>query len=103
MERKIQPCLWVVGDIREVVDYYTGIFADVRVTGMQKLPDGSASIAEIDICDQPFQLLQGGPAGWSFNESVTFAVSCEAPGRSRQLVRPHRQRRRREHVRLAKR
>ena len=76
MPRKIKPCLWVVGDAQEVVDYYSGIFEDVRVTGTQNLPDGSASIAEIEIHDQPFQLLQGGPAGWSFNESVSFAVSC---------------------------
>ncbi len=76
MPRKIKPCLWVVGDAQEVVDYYSGIFEDVRVTGTQNLPDGSASIAEIEIHDQPFQLLQGGPAGWGFNESVSFAVSC---------------------------
>jgi predicted 3-demethylubiquinone-9 3-methyltransferase (glyoxalase superfamily) len=77
MQRKIQPCLWVVGDVQEVINYYSGIFGDVRVTGRQNLPDGSASIAEIEIHDQPFQLLQAGPADWNFNESVSFAVSCE--------------------------
>jgi predicted 3-demethylubiquinone-9 3-methyltransferase (glyoxalase superfamily) len=77
MPRKIQPCLWVVGDVQEVIDYYSGVFGDVRVTSRQNLPDGSASIAEIDIHDQPLQLLQGGSAGWTFNESISFAVSCE--------------------------
>jgi predicted 3-demethylubiquinone-9 3-methyltransferase (glyoxalase superfamily) len=77
MERKIKPCLWIVGDAQEVADYYSGIFKDVRVTGGQTLPDGSAIVREIEIHGQPFQLLQGGPADWSFNESVSFAVSCE--------------------------
>ena len=77
MHRKIKPCLWIVGNVQEVVDYYSGIFDDVRVTGGQNLPDGSASISEIEIHDQPFQLLQAGPAGWNFNESISFAVSCE--------------------------
>ncbi len=77
MQRKIQPCLWVVGNLQEVIDYYSGIFEDVRVDGVQKMPDGTPITAEIQIHDQPVQLLQGGPAGWSFNESVSFAVSCK--------------------------
>lgn len=77
MQRKITPCLWVAGDVQEVIDYYSGIFDNVRVTGTQKMPDGSTVIAEIEIHDRPFQLLQGGASEWSFNESVSFAVACE--------------------------
>jgi len=77
MPRKITPCLWVVGNVQEVIDYYSGIFEDVRVNNAQKMPDGSVIIAEIEIHDQPFQLLQAAPAEWSFNESVSFAVSCK--------------------------
>lgn len=85
MQRKIQPCLWVVGNLQELIDYYSGIFEDVRVDGIQKMPDGTPITAEIQIHDQPLQLLQGGPAGWNFNESVSFTVSCEDQGEADRL------------------
>lgn len=74
---RIMPCLWVVGDIDEVIAYYSAIFANTSVGSLNRMPDGSVITAEIDIEGQRFQLLKGGPAEWHFNESVSFYVGCE--------------------------
>ena len=73
----ITPCLWVTSSIDEVIGYYSGVFPDLQTTSISRMPDGNVITAEIVIANQKFQLLAGGPAGWSFNESVSFYLGCE--------------------------
>ena len=73
----ITPCLWVVSGIDEVIAYYSGVFPDLQTTSISRMPDGNVITAEIVIANQKFMLLAGGPAEWSFNESVSFYLGCE--------------------------
>lgn len=73
----ITPCLWVVTSIDEVIAYYSGVFPDLQTVSISRMPDGNVITAEIVIANQKFQLLAGGPASWSFNESVSFYLGCE--------------------------
>lgn len=73
----ITPCLWVTGSIDEVIAYYSGVFSTVTVESLSRMPDGNVITATIEIENQRFMLLQGGPADWSFNESVSFYLGCE--------------------------
>ncbi|MEO8541576.1 MAG: VOC family protein [bacterium] len=74
---KITPCLWVVGEIDDVIAYYTGVFPGLQTEALNRMPDGGVITAEITMEGQRFQLLKGGPAEWSFNESVSFYLGCE--------------------------
>lgn len=73
----ITPCLWVTGSLDEVIAYYAGIFANTRVEPLNRMPDGDAITAHIEIEGQRFMLLKGGPQPFTFTESVSFYVQCE--------------------------
>ncbi len=73
----ISPCLWVTGSIDDVIAYYSGVFPELETTSLSRMPDGNVITAEIVIANQKFMLLAGGPAAWSFNESVSFYLGCE--------------------------
>jgi predicted 3-demethylubiquinone-9 3-methyltransferase (glyoxalase superfamily) len=73
----ITPCLWITGDVDEVIAYYSGVFPDLHTDSLSRMPDGKVVTAEITMAGQRFQLLAGGPAAWNFNESVSFCLSCQ--------------------------
>ncbi len=73
----ITPCLWVVGDVDEVISYYSGVFSNVAVEAEGRMPDGSLMTATVTIEGQRFMLLKGGPQPFTFSEAVSFYVSCE--------------------------
>lgn len=82
----IQPCLWFNDQAREAMEYYVGVFPDSRINSIKAYPDesldehfagmagkvinGSFTLNGVD-----FVCLDGGPL-FTFNESVSFVVSC---------------------------
>lgn len=74
--QKIMPFLWLDANLQEVIEYYTSIFKNSKVTSTHKMPDGSFMTAFIEIEGQPFMLLNGG-THFKFNESISFFVRCE--------------------------
>ncbi|MEL1243791.1 VOC family protein [Flavobacterium sp. DGU11] len=74
--QKIMPFLWLDANLQEVIEYYTSIFKNSKVTSIHKMPDGSFMTASIEIEGQPFMLLNGG-THFKFNESISFFVRCE--------------------------
>lgn len=73
----ITPCLWVTGNIDDVIAYYSGAFPDLQTTSLSRMPDGNVITAQIVMAGQTFMLLAGGPADWTFNESISFYLGCE--------------------------
>ena len=72
----ITPCLWVTGDVDEVIAYYTGAFPDLRTESLSRMPDGTVVTVEVTMAGQRFMLLAGGPADWNFTESVSLYLGC---------------------------
>lgn len=84
--QKITPHLWFDDRAEEAVSFYTSVFDDseiVRVARygeagfeIHRMPAGTVMTIDFRISGQRFIALNGGPA-FSFNESVSFLVSCE--------------------------
>ena len=88
--QKITANLWCKGNAREMAEYYTAVFPDGKIIGGSKYPDGSNGKLEyfqkdfagkdltidIELATQRFTLINSGPE-FTFNEAVSFAVSCK--------------------------
>jgi predicted 3-demethylubiquinone-9 3-methyltransferase (glyoxalase superfamily) len=81
--RPIVPCLWFDDEAERVADFYTRTFPDGRITAVSHYPEstdnpghkprGSVLTVEIEIMEQRFTLLNGGP-DFARNPSVSFFV-----------------------------
>lgn len=84
--QRITPCLWFDDQAEEAARYYTAIFKNSRIVGMTRYgeagyeihgrPAGSVLTVEFELDGQTFTALNGGPV-FTFNEAVSFQVSCE--------------------------
>jgi predicted 3-demethylubiquinone-9 3-methyltransferase (glyoxalase superfamily) len=74
--KSIHPCLWFTGQLDDAIAFYQSVFPDTRVDYVNPGPDGKAFTAEWVIQGQRFMGLNGGGA-FSFNEAISFVVSCE--------------------------
>ena len=80
---KITPCLWFDDEAEEAATYYTGIFENSRITEIARYgsagprPEGTVMTVNFELEGHPFVALNGGPA-FTFNEAVSFQVSCES-------------------------
>jgi len=84
--RRIRPCLWFADQAEEAARYYVGIFKNSRITNIthygtagfetHRRPAGSVMTVAFELDGQAFTALNGGPA-FTFNEAVSFEVSCE--------------------------
>jgi predicted 3-demethylubiquinone-9 3-methyltransferase (glyoxalase superfamily) len=73
---KITPFLWYDNQAEEAATFYTTVFDNSKVTGVQPGPDGSAMVVQFELDGQEYTALNGGPANYNFNESVSFVVDC---------------------------
>lgn len=66
----ITPFLWLDGNVREAVAFYTSVFPDTHVEAV------SDFMATFVLQGQRFHALNGGPQ-FKFTEAVSFFVSVE--------------------------
>jgi len=85
--QKISPCLWFNNQAEEAVNFYVSLFKnsktgkisyyrgkDVEKVSGQK--EGTVLTVDFTICGFAMTALNGGPV-FTFNPSISFAVSCE--------------------------
>ncbi|TSD66738.1 VOC family protein [Inquilinus sp. KBS0705] len=79
--KKIRPCLWLDHNVKEAIDFYTKVFKNSKVLSTTYYPKdapgfgGEILVAEIEIEDQQFMLLNAGPM-FKFNESISFSIDA---------------------------
>ncbi|TGK05485.1 VOC family protein [Leptospira langatensis] len=73
---KITPFLCYNNDLQEVVDFYSSIFKDMKVSEITRMGENSGIFsATFQIEGQEFYALNGGPH-FKFSEAVSIFVSC---------------------------
>lgn len=82
---RISPCLWFDDQGEEAAEFYVGIFPNSRIVTVARYgeagfevhhrPAGSVMTVSFELDGQPFLALNGGPL-FTFNESISFMVSC---------------------------
>lgn len=79
---KISPFLWFDNRAEEAAAFYTSVFPDSKITDIQRYgpagpgPEGTVMLVAFELDGQQFSALNGGPEHYTFNESVSFVVSC---------------------------
>jgi predicted 3-demethylubiquinone-9 3-methyltransferase (glyoxalase superfamily) len=74
-------CLWFDNQGEEAAHYYTSIFKNSRLGGIQRYtaagpgPEGSVMTVEFELNGQQFLALNGGPQ-YSFTPAVSIVVEC---------------------------
>ena len=80
----ITPFLWFDTQAEEAAEFYTSVFRNSRVLEVSRygeagpMPAGTAMTVRFELDGQEFLALNGGPAHFAFNESVSFVVSCSS-------------------------
>lgn len=75
----MKPFLWFDKNMKEIVDYYVGIFPNTIVSRGENLsdtPSGEVEFATLTILGQEFDLMTAGPI-FKFNEAVSFLVTTD--------------------------
>ncbi|PJE95353.1 hypothetical protein CUT44_24020 [Streptomyces carminius] len=79
--KKITTCLWFDGRAEEAAEFYTSLFPDSRITGVERYTEagpgepGSAALVTFELGGQRFSALNGGPE-FTFSEAVSLSVDC---------------------------
>jgi predicted 3-demethylubiquinone-9 3-methyltransferase (glyoxalase superfamily) len=76
---KITPHLWFDRKAIEAAEFYAATFPDskvIDVTTIPGTPGGDTDIVTFQLYGQSFQAINAGPL-FTFNPSVSFAVSCD--------------------------
>jgi predicted 3-demethylubiquinone-9 3-methyltransferase (glyoxalase superfamily) len=82
MGDKITTCLWFDTEGEEAAEFYCRLIPNSRVTGIERYgeagprPAGTAMTVTFELDGRPYVALNGGPE-YSFNEAVSFQISCE--------------------------
>lgn len=77
----IRPCLWFDTQAEEAARFYTSVFPDSRIVGMQRYgsagprEEGLVMTVELELDGTRFIALNGGP-DFTFNEAVSFEIEC---------------------------
>jgi predicted 3-demethylubiquinone-9 3-methyltransferase (glyoxalase superfamily) len=80
--QKLTPCLWFDTEGEEAATFYTSVFPRSRITGISRYgsagprAEGTVMTVDFELDGQAFVALNGGP-GYTFNEAISFQVSCE--------------------------
>ena len=78
----ITPCLWFDTEGEEAAKFYTSLFPSSRIVHTSYYgsagprPEGTVMTVSFELDGQEFLALNGGPE-FTFNEAVSFQVSCE--------------------------
>jgi predicted 3-demethylubiquinone-9 3-methyltransferase (glyoxalase superfamily) len=76
--QKITPCLWFENQAEEAVNFYTSVFKNSKVNSIARNTDGSVLTISFQLEGLEYLALQGGPAGFEFNESISMSVDCQS-------------------------
>ena len=80
---KITPWLWFDTQSEEAATFYTSLFDNSRITGVDRYgdagpgPAGSVMTVSFELDGQPMAALNGGPQ-YEFTEAISFQVGCES-------------------------
>ena len=81
--QKITPCLWFDTEGEEAARFYTSVFPSSRIVDVARYgpagprPEGTVMTVTFELDGQQFLALNGGPQ-FTFNEAISFQVSCES-------------------------
>ena len=81
---KIVPNLWFDTEAEEAANYYTSIFKDSEIVDISHYGDagpreaGMVLTVSFRLFGQDFTAINGGPADFKFDESISFLVNCES-------------------------
>lgn len=70
MKQQITPCLWFNNQAKEAAALYCSVFEQSKITSQSPI------VTEIEVIDQKFILLDGGPM-FKPNPSISFYYICE--------------------------
>jgi predicted 3-demethylubiquinone-9 3-methyltransferase (glyoxalase superfamily) len=70
----ITPHLWFDADLEQAIEFYGSIFGDAKVSGEQRLPDGTLLGASFELLGQRVMGLNGGP-GHPHTDAFAFFLS----------------------------
>ena len=79
---KITPFLWFDHQAEEAVDFYLSVFPNSRIVRVSRQPGsdpdtpGPAVTVHFELDGNEFVALNGGPAHYNFDESISFVVNC---------------------------
>jgi predicted 3-demethylubiquinone-9 3-methyltransferase (glyoxalase superfamily) len=79
---RITPFLWFDDQAEEAVNFYLSVFANSRILAVARHgeagpgPAGSVMTIEFELDGNKFVALNGGPAHYGFDESISFVVDC---------------------------
>ncbi|NEC12613.1 VOC family protein [Streptomyces sp. SID8014] len=80
--QKITTNLWFDGQAEEAAAFYTSVFEDSRVLGVERFTDagpgepGTVVTVTFQLAGQEFVAINGGPE-FTFTEAVSLSVDCE--------------------------
>ena len=80
--QKITPCLWFDTEGEDAATFYTSVFPNSRIVDVARYgsagprPEGTVMTVNFELDGQEFLALNGGP-DFTFNEAISFQVSCE--------------------------
>jgi predicted 3-demethylubiquinone-9 3-methyltransferase (glyoxalase superfamily) len=79
---KITPFLWFDDQAEEAAQFYASVFPKSRIVQVARHteagpgPAGSAMTVRFELDGNEFLALNGGPAHYGFDESISFVVDC---------------------------
>ncbi len=80
--QKLTPCLWFDTEGEEAATFYTSVFPNSRIVHVARYgsagprPEGTVMTVSFELDGQKFLALNGG-SEFTFNEAISFQVSCE--------------------------
>ncbi|WP_434795555.1 VOC family protein [Streptomyces albidoflavus] len=80
--QKITTNLWFDGQAEEAAAFYTSLFEDARILGVERFTDagpgepGSVVTVTFQLAGQEFVAINGGPE-FTFTEAISLSVNCE--------------------------
>jgi predicted 3-demethylubiquinone-9 3-methyltransferase (glyoxalase superfamily) len=80
---KITPWLWFDTQSEEAATFYTSLFDNSRITGIDRYgdagpgPAGSVMTVSFELDGLPMAALNGGPE-FDFTDAISFQVNCES-------------------------
>ena len=83
MPRQLIPNLWFDDQAEEAAEFYVSVFDDARITDVVRYTEagpgepGTVVTVAFELHGQPFVAINGGDAGFTFNEAISFEIPCE--------------------------
>jgi predicted 3-demethylubiquinone-9 3-methyltransferase (glyoxalase superfamily) len=88
--QKITPFLWFIDNAEEAAKFYTSVFKNSKILGMNRydkygaeqagVPEGTVMTTSFELEGQRFTAINGGPSpdpNGGFNMSVSFVIDCK--------------------------